>query len=242
MIKRLLIVGDSFCQSRKKLTDWPKHLGKLLDLPVVGCGYGGNSWWTNQILLERFNEPKSNTLLIVVHTDLVRLPNDFTLPVTFGVLHDKFESSQNILNKNLKLFTLAKDFYESELFSYDFYKWAQAAWIRELDSNREYYNIIHIPAFNTVDLSDVKNGIVLQPSSDLKSLRDLSDLEIIQKPGEIRWHGPDSRSNHLSDFNNVKLAEAIANVIKEVASNKPDLRYFNNLDQWVFTPTEFKSG
>jgi hypothetical protein len=143
--------------------------------------------------------------------------------------------------QNLKLFTLAKDFYESELFSYDFYKWAHSAWIRELDSNREYYNIIHIPAFDSVDLSDVKNGIVLQPSSDLKSLRALSDLEIIQKPGEMRWFGPDSRSNHLSDFNNVKLSDAIANVIKEIESNKSVLRHFNNLDQWDFTPTEFKN-
>jgi hypothetical protein len=238
---RILIVGDSFCQNRQSASDWPIYLGKLLGLPVLGKGVGGNSWWTNQIFLKQFKEQKTNTLLIVIHTESARLPNDFKLAVTPSVLAPDLKPEQNALANNLKLFQLAQDFYKSKLFSVDFYEWAQQAWIQELDSNKEYYNIIHIPAFDTVNLLNVKNGIVLLPSSDLRSLRALSDLEIIYNEGEWRWYGPDSRSNHLKDGNNIKLAEAVANLAREITPSDSGLKYFNNLDQWDFTPVKFKS-
>lgn len=237
---RILIVGDSFCQDRRSDSDWPIHLGKLLNLPVLGKGVGGVSWWTNQIFLKQFKEQKTNTLLVVIHTEPTRLPNDFQLPVSTAVLDPNIKPEQNVLLANhLKLFQLAQDFYKSRLFSVDFYEWAQQAWIQELDSNKEYYNIIHIPAFNTVNLFNVKNGIVLLPSSSIRSLKELSDLEII--PSERGWRGPDTRSNHFKDSNNIKLAEAVATVAREITAQDSGLKYFNNLDQWDFTPVKFKN-
>lgn len=232
--KRILLIGDSFCAMRDKTTDWPIILGKLLGRKVKGEGYGGNAWWTNYRTLEEFSDKKHDTVLVVIHTESSRLPNDFNIPINYGVLHS-IVGSPNSEIKSPYIQNLAKNFYKSELFSLDFYDWAQAAWIKELDNNLDFYATIHIPAFDSVDLSQIKNGIVLRPSKEIRSLRELSGMEITEK----KWFGPDIRRNHFSNHNNLKMAEAVASTIRQLGTHPGPHQYFDNLDQWDFTKVSF---
>jgi hypothetical protein len=112
----------------------------------------------------------------------------------------------------------------------DFYDWAMQAWIQELDTiSSQFYKVIHMLGFDT-NLSDTKNGIVLQPSPDISSLRMLSNLD----RGEQHWFGHDERKNHFSEHNNIKLAEAVAYAIINTNKDYTGTLYFNNLDKWNF--------
>lgn len=126
----------------------------------------------------------------------------------------------------LKYRQLALDFYNSELFSMHFYGWAHTAWINEIDQCNDFYATIHIPAFDNVNLSRVKNGIVLTPSNKFKSLMDISNAEM----ENATWTGRDTRNNHFKDFNNIKLAEALRDVIVNLP---PSGAYtFSNMAEW----------
>lgn len=228
--KGLVIVGDSFCAKREKQTDWPVALALLLKCPVAGNGYHGQSWWTTRYKLAELDHDKSSTILIVVHTEYLRLPNDHEIPINTGQLFVDKKQPLNELNSWPGVREVATSFYTSDLFCEKFYQWAQQAWIKELDEDTGYYATIHIPAFDSVDLSSVKNGIFVIPGTDLQSLRALSDREI----GKTNWIGSDARSNHLTDANNVNLAKALASIILKLQPGDTGERNFDNLDEWDF--------
>lgn len=226
----LVIVGDSFCAKREKQTDWPVALAKLLKCTVTGNGHSGQSWWTTRYKLEELSHDKSSNILIVVHTESARLPNDHEIPINTGQLFVDRNQPINELTDWPDAREVARSFYLSDLFCENFYRWAQQAWIKELDADTEYYATIHIPAFDSVDLSCVKNGIRVIPSPSLRSLRALSDREI----GKTNWVGIDSRSNHLTDTNNVNLAKALASIILKLQPGDTGERNFDNLHEWDF--------
>jgi hypothetical protein len=225
----VLIYGDSFCANRDKPTDWPAKLGALLECRIHGYGISGTSWWTarNSILNEKPHN-KSTVIRIIIHTETGRLPNDYEHPINTGML---FTTSQDARLKNhQELVETAIKFYKSDLFSIKFYTWAQQAWIKELDEDTGYYATIHIPAFDSIDLTCVRNGIVVIPSLEFRSLRELSVHEI----GQPNFMGYDSRSNHFSDTNNVNLAKAIASIISNLQPGDTGVRNFDNLHEWNF--------
>jgi hypothetical protein len=233
---KIAVIGDSFCRHQENKTDWPIHLGTLLGVDSFGKGNGGNSWWTARRFLKRYYSTNtSDVLLIVVHTQYTRLPNDYELPISMGVLKTTPTSSDNEMaesDPDGHLHSIAKNFYMSNLFSKDFYEWAQQTWIKELDDNADkFFKVIHIPAFDMVRFN-VKNSMVLQPSPGLLSLRTLSDSD----RGESLWFGPDERRNHFSEHNNIKLAETIAYTIRNTNKDYTGTLYFNNLDKWDFKP------
>jgi hypothetical protein len=227
----LLIIGDSFCEHRVRQSDWPVALGRMLDCKVHGRGWGGCAWWNSKKELDKYKSNRSTTVLIVVHTDSNRLPNDFNYPITPRLMQSLVGGT--IVNDVvrypwLKYRQLALDFYSSELFSMQFYEWAHAAWINEIDQCNDFYATIHIPAFDNVNLSKVKNGIVLTPDSGFKSLMDISNAEL--GTDSCTWAGRDTRNNHFKDFNNIKLAEALRDVIVELP---PSGAYtFSNMAEW----------
>lgn len=228
--KSLVIIGDSFCARRENQTNWPIHLAKLLKCPVTGNGYPGQSWWTTRYKLEELEHDKSSTILIVVHTEYLRLPNNHEIPINTGqLLVDKKQPIKE-LDPWPGVREIASTFYTSDLFCENFYRWAQQAWIKELDADTEYYAVIHIPAFDSVDLSCVKNGIFVIPSTNHRSLRALSDHEI----GKKNWVGFDPRPNHFTESNNVNLAKALASIISKLHPRDTGERNFDNLHEWDF--------
>ncbi len=232
---KLLIIGDSFCQHRDKDTDWPMHLEKLLECEVLGAGHSGCSWWSSRNYLNDYKLDRSTTILLVVHTESIRIPNDYNYPVNPGIAFTTAGSAGDSLKDNPEIRQVASDFYTSKLFSTAFYQWAQDSWINELDSSKDFYATLHIPAFNLVNLTGVKNGVVIIPGGTFASLRDISNAEV----GNTTWAGPDSRSNHFKDFNNVKFAEAIADTIKNLSPGAAGHYTFNNMSEWDLTPVKF---
>jgi hypothetical protein len=233
----VVIVGDSFCKDRKRSTDWPVYLGKLLQCQVLGRGWGGCAWWSTRNTLLQTKHNKSTSILIVIHTEPGRLPNDFNIPANPGLLFSEPGSASDEFKNRKVLRDTALAFYNSDLFSLKFYTWAAQAWIKELDADTEYYATVHIPAFDSVELSCVKNGVVVQPSQDHISLRALSNREV----DDNKWSGPDTRSNHLKDINNVNLAMALFDIIKSIQPGANGVRTFHNLDHWDFTHQTFKN-
>jgi len=227
---KIIIVGDSFCAQRDKETDWPTKLSKLLSCELWGYGHSGTAWWASRKAL--LNEPahnKSTTIRIIVHTETARLPNEYNHPINTGLLFSDL-TNDTLYKNHRKTVETAIEFYKSDLFSLDFYHWAQQAWIKELDEDTGYYATIHIPAFDSVDLTCVRNGIVVIPSLEFRSLRALSVHEI----GQPNFMGHDSRSNHFSDTNNVNLAKAIASIISNLQPGDTGERNFDNLHEWNF--------
>lgn len=231
----LVIVGDSFCQDRSHVTDWPVRLGQLLQCKVLGRGWGGNAWWSSRNTLLQTKHNKSTSILIVIHTELGRLPNDFNIPANPGLLFSESGAANDELKNRKGLRDTAVAFYNSDLFSLKFYAWAQQAWIKELDADTEYYATIHIPAFDSVDLTGVKNGIIIKPSNEFLSLRALSNCEV----GSKTWSGPDTRFNHFKDVNNVNFATALMDIILSLDPHSTGERNFNNLHLWDFIQQPF---
>jgi hypothetical protein len=232
---KIIIVGDSFCASRhyKDQYAWPVVLAKLLNCSLLGRGHGGCAWWSSKLDLSSLKEDSATSILIVVHTDSNRLPNAHAIPVNTGQV---FADSDNQVPGATELDAwpgirkVATSFYTSELFCPEFYEWAQQAWIKELDADTEFYATIHIPAFDSVNLSCVKNGIFVIPGPNLRSLRALSEREI----GKTNWVGIDARSNHFTDANNVNLAKALASIISKLQPGDTGERNFDNLHEWEF--------
>lgn len=232
---KIIIVGDSYCASRHYNDQyaWPIVLAKLLNCTLLGRGHGGGAWWTSKLDLGSYPGDPATTILIVVHTDSNRLPNAYAIPVNTGQV---FADSNGQVPGATELDAwpgireVATSFYTSDLFCPEFYKWAQQAWIKELDADTRYYATIHIPAFDTVDLTCVKNGIFVIPSKDLRSLRALDALELEKDFTYMR----DSRSNHFSNTNNVNLANALASIILKLQPGDTGERNFDNLHEWEF--------
>lgn len=243
---KLLIIGDSFCKDRTKESDWPVHLGKLIGCEVLGMGRSGCSWWSSRKDLNDYKLDRSSTILIVIHTEATRLPNDYNYPVNLSILTTVAGSPRDLMRgRSAKFRQVVSDFYTSDLFSAFFYYWAQQAWIAELDSHKDFFTTIHIPAFTTVNLTEVKNGVVIIPGGKFASLRDISTTETDEAIfgygalllGQVPTR-PDYRSNHFNDFNNVKFAEAIADTIKNLSSGAGHYT-FKNMLEWDLNPEKY---
>jgi len=244
MFTKLVIVGDSFCAERYQDTDWPVFLANKLNVPLYGVGYGGRPWWTTRqwILKNNFLFDKE-TLVIVCHTHYGRLPSLLDFPINPGLIKAEINSDKSDI-KNLdptgKLHALVKDFYQSDLYVPEFYKWAKRSWIDELNRISEnFYKLIHINCFDDCSYDPTHNSCSIQISEELSSLFKASQKELIPHTGDLSQghYGPDVRRNHFREHNNIKLAEGIATIILE--SKYDGINYLNNVEEWDFTPVNF---
>lgn len=244
MFNKLVIVGDSFCADRYQDTDWPVFLANKLNVPLHGVGYGGRPWWTTRRwLIENSSIIVKETLVIVCHTNYSRLPSLLDFPINPGLIRAEINSDKSDI-KNLdpsgKLHALVKDFYQSDLYVPDFYKWAKRSWLNELNlMSDDFYKLIHINCFDDCDHIPTHNSCSIQISEELTSLFKASQKELIPHTGDpSQGHfGPDTRSNHFSVHNNIKLAEGIAEIVRE--SKYEVVNYLGNVEEWDFTPVEF---
>jgi hypothetical protein len=244
----LVIIGDSFCANRALATDWPTLLGKLTGCTVKGQGLGGNSWWSSKKYLDTLDHDKSKTVLIICHTESSRLPNDYNLPITLPMAAQVSQGQLKGSKLNppvLDSLRFANAFYESNLFSPDFYTWAHWAWVNEINSDSEYYAIINMLSLGTPDLlNDIKNkSIVVYPMGLIENqaynnYHNLAMLSRAETNSEsfTAVSTVDTRSNHFNEANNINFANALVPIIESLQRHASGIRRFNNLREWDLDP------
>lgn len=237
---QLFIFGDSFCMDHRDSTDWPVKLAELLRIPGQVISVPGSSWWSlrQQIYSSCFKKITNKSLIIILHTEPVRIPNDHSIPANPGVLHNNTDAPNDRIFEKWDMSGQLKqeiiNHYSSPwLFSSDFYEWAQQAWIREINQTWSAKKIIHIPCFRKTVGLDENAMTVVRPAPLFKDLRSWSDREL---PKNFLWEGIDSRHNHFRTENNIALARALFNIVNKLNDNSNSgLFYFDNDSDWVFT-------
>lgn len=213
----ILIVGDSFVGSRTEDTDWPKLLTKLLteqDVIPKGKGFNGCSWWSaRQYLLNELKHSKPK-LLILSHTEPMRLPNDDNLSLNATTVEQEDWFKKDNPNTPDDIRKAARDYYKY-LQSFDFHLWSQKQWYIELDrilDDAKIPFVVHLHCFlpwHNEPLYEFKHGITFD-----KPLWELSD--------DIKQWSNNNR-NHFSIENNKLLANAIYEAIKTYSNGMRNL-------------------
>lgn len=152
----VLIVGDSFCGNRTDKNHWPQYLtSKITGIAFNptrvprGQGYPGASWWSvrNRLIKElAIRIPK---VLIICHTEPLRIPNDNDWGVNFrsvelGQIH-VLNSTDKPMPTNFKL---GASLYYQEIMSLNFHEWANLAWFKELNEiAKPIEKVLHLYCF-----------------------------------------------------------------------------------------------
>lgn len=210
----ILVVGDSFCADRSKEFHWPVAFSKALSTNKIrGKGFAGCSWWSTRTELLKELEQSIPDILILVHTESQRLPNDYELGI-----NSRSAETKNVSVNNLNYDYIATDGYKNLLEPYyqhlhciQFFDWAQFAWFEELDNMLLALSIdcvIHLHAFNNIDIRcNTENGRYLFKSG----------ITIEEPLWSFTTEPYDGENpNHLSKDLNIKLGHALA----EIAVNK----------------------
>ena len=224
--KDILIIGDSFCRSRKNPVDWPVILTKNLisqekeKVTVRGKGFSGASWWSTRKLLLKELEVHTPKILVITHTEAQRIPNDENFSLNSSSVFDE----HNIENIPGDLKTAAQLYYKS-LFSIDFHIWAQKQWFLELDDIIQKYKIpyvIHFHSFkpwNNEKPHVFKNGVTFDKilwdnSDDCYILEKYKDKIDNQETSLLDLQHKYEVTNHFSRDKNNKIALASLRAIK----------------------------
>lgn len=196
----VVIVGDSFCMSRKRETDWPQLVMMGLtgepfeeNKPVRGRGVAGGSWWKARRILnqEAFSNGRPR-VIIFCHTDSGRINHDGNEPYNAATMDSYPE---------------VKSYYE-HMYSPDFHKWAKIAYFREINARWDTSLCLHFHCFDEMFEEEVQlNGLVYKtPLVNLVGQEALT----LKGPG---------RSNHMTLEQNKTFAD---NVIKIILEEKVD--------------------
>ena len=155
--KDILILGDSFAESRSLPVDWPfivsQRLYNSTEIPR-GHGFAGASWWSVRKRLLKELEISVPKILILCHTEPNRIPNDYDYGFTSrSVQNGQFYNPDGSHINPIKNLAIAKagQLYYEELWSRDYCKWAMISWFKELDELVEVHKIpyvIHLRCFD----------------------------------------------------------------------------------------------
>lgn len=205
----ILIIGDSWCSSRKDYDHWPKLLYSELtndDLREPrGNGYSGCAWWSvrKRLLAElKIHIPK---ILIICHTDYSRIPNDNDKPIT--VNGSFIAAKRNRFSTDNTIYKSAADYY-THLYSKNFHLWAQKQWYHELDYILEQHNIektIHLFGFPP-------EGVMYKFKIGL-TIKDPLTRYLTPHNNSTYYH------NHMTPENNQKLALSLLDILKKYPGN-----------------------
>lgn len=206
----IVIVGDSFCMSRKSKTDWPQLvMSGLTGEPFEenriprGRGVAGGSWWKTRKILnqEAFGNGRPK-LIIFCHTDSGRINHDGNEPYNAATMNS---------------YPAVKSYYE-ELFSEDFHKWAKISWFREINARwSELSKLVHFHCFDEMLNPDESNVGPWGVEVDLNGLVYRNSLTSLV--GTEALTNKEGRSNHMTIEQNRIFAE---NVIKIIQEDKVD--------------------
>jgi len=212
----ILIVGDSFAKDRTAPTDWPLALSKLLtgsDNTPMGQGIGGGSWWSVRKCITKALQIRSPQILIICHTDALRLPSDKDLGLNSGSVLGQEYNTNWASSFSREEFNAAAMYY-THLMSVDFHVWARDQWFNEL--NRLVSSVpivIHLHCFTNFELHNPgvpKENFIFRHG--ITSAEVLFTLQV-QCAGSDRITDLPGFRNHFSPENNVKIAQALYNAI-----------------------------
>lgn len=171
----ILIVGDSFAYERLDPRSWIRILTKLLtgyDETPRGKGFPGCSWWSVRKCLLSELSARVPRLLIVCHTEEMRIPSDEDFPLNFISVEDlspHLICEPQLLNMDYQEVAAAGRQYYKYLYSDQFHLWAQSQWFKELDDlvkKLEIPYVIHIHCFPRKTCQEghavFKNGMIVE--------------------------------------------------------------------------------
>jgi hypothetical protein len=131
--RNLLVLGDSFCASRTKSTDWPVIVQNSLLINLRGQGFPGASWWSvrNSFLQNISLSPK---IAIFCHTEPNRIPHNEDWGLNYssaelGKIHVDNREDQPMPQE----FSVACKLYYKHLWYREYHNWAMTRWLCELD-------------------------------------------------------------------------------------------------------------
>jgi hypothetical protein len=162
----LLVIGDSFCADRDTNDTWPYLLNTLLsgeDKAPRGEGKGGASWWETRKNLLREFEIKIPDVLVICHTEQMRLPNDYGYSITTSTIASgeiKYCEDTRLKKKLLK----AAEYYYAYLASPEILTWVEQAWYKELDqllSNAKVPKVVHLFSFTCCSEYYFNHGVTV---------------------------------------------------------------------------------
>lgn len=228
MKEKIIIIGDSFCADRKSTNSWITYLQNYFyNYDICGAGHPGTAWWThnkryNATLDDLNGHLTENDILIWVHSGALRLPNDHAVAITTAVTYFDINDPQyDEINKendqHRQMFNVAKEFYLSDLFSTEYYEWAELAFWKELQLKTAHYKkVIHLFGFPDTNFKSNRN--VLMANNSILVTPTLKDLSSADKPSFIG--GKDDRINHFNAHNNLELAKFIIKLIDETVTEQ----------------------
>lgn len=212
----ILILGDSFAKDRSHPTDWPMALSTMLtgsnEVPN-GVGIGGTSWWTVRKCLVQALSNTSVKILIVCHTDPLRLPSDKDIGLNSGtVLGQKYDTKNSHWYSKEEFD--AADKYYTYLISNEFHNWARYQWFNELDNlTTSIPIVIHLHCFYDYELTD--RVVTIDGYTFKHGITSSEILFHLQAQESALPNGRDMPGfrNHFSPENNVKIAQALYKAI-----------------------------
>jgi hypothetical protein len=223
MKPKLIIIGDSFCANRTSPNSWITYLQNYLyNYDICGEGRPGTGWWThnrcyNATINSLTEQLAENDILIWAHSSAYRLPNDYDVPITtsvtyFDINDPRYDEIDKEKPQHLKMFNVAKEFYQSDLFSMNYYEWAELAFWKELQlKTAQYKKVIHL--FGFADTNFKYNRNVLMSDNSILVTPTLRDLSAADEPNFVG--GKDDRINHFNAHNNQELAKFIIKLIND---------------------------
>jgi hypothetical protein len=209
----ILIVGDSFVKDRSHPTDWPMALLTMLtgskETPN-GVGIGGTSWWTARKCIVDALQNQPPKILIICHTDPLRLPSDKDIGLNSGtVLGQKYDTKNSYWYSKLEFDAAAM--YYTHLISTEFHNWARDQWYNELDSLvLSVPIVIHLHCFPDIKFSKQTESFAFKHG--ITSTEILFELQV-QESGSVHGIHPVTFRNHFSPENNVKIAQTLYSAV-----------------------------
>ena len=200
----LIVVGDSFCASADA---WPQSLANQLNLKLICHGQGGQPWWNARGYMGTISaeQIESTEYIVFVHTNADRIA---TVNEEIGLINHSALPTREI--------ETAVQLYFKYIHSTDFLHWAQESWFLEINRRWGHKKICHLHSFPW----SLRNGEVLDGLNITTNLCSISLNELGSKNMELF---NDSRSNHLSAYNNNVLADQLANLLKKYKKQKVSL-------------------
>lgn len=203
-MKNIIIVGDSFCSSA---TEWPTYLANYLDLNLISYGQGGQPWWSAKKFIDTIsNSDLDNTdVMIFVHTNAERIP---TSNQSIGLIDHSSVATNEIAQ--------AVQLYYKYIFDPEFINWAQQSWFLEINRRFAHKQVVHLHSFPWSRSNEhLLAGLNITTNLCAISLNELGAKEFTLFN--------DTRANHLNNHNNRKLAQQLAERIKDYRPQSVEL-------------------
>ena len=224
--KHIAFVGDSFCASvsadvykvngvwRQKNAGYPGIVADHYGAKIHAHGYPGKSWWYSRSkFLDKINKQPEfldNIIaMIFCHTESNRINSDNEYAFPWNHYGDRPDSSYK--NYEDQQIAHAQSQWAKHLLDFEFQEWAHINWFREITREWGHIKQVHFHCFPWT----VSHDYLLSGQRFVTPLVHVSLGELDGSADQINYQmsHADTRKNHLSDDNNLVLAEIIIDAL-----------------------------